>query len=131
MLVEYGEPTEEHPEFTPSQLGPPVVRIGLKPVPPGAEGEKILLAWYQRQTPHIRVDASVLGGVPVFADTLVPIKSLFDCLLGGDTLDNFLRDHPSVPREVALAVLSSQLTLFYERISKATASAAMPSSRPR
>lgn len=133
MLIEYGNSTltEEHPELSAVQLGPSVVRMGLKPVPPGAAGEQMLLAWYLHHTPYINVDASVLDGAPVFMGTTVPLKSLFDCLLSGRTIDDFLHDHPSVPRKAVLAVLSSPLTRFYERISKATASAAMPSSRPR
>jgi uncharacterized protein (DUF433 family) len=133
LRVEFGSPTltDEHPELDLTLAGPPVRRIGLKPVPPGPEGEKMRLDWYQSKTPYIRVDPTILGGTPVFTDTLVPLKSLFDCLLARGTLDDFLRDHPAVSREAALAVLTSHMTLFYERISKATASDAMPSSRPR
>jgi hypothetical protein len=47
------------------------------------------------------------------------------------TADDCLRDHPDLTRAVVLAVLSSRMTVSYERISKATASEAMPSSRPR
>jgi uncharacterized protein (DUF433 family) len=35
----------------------------------------------------------------------VPVQSLIDCLAGGDSLDRFLDDYPSVPRDAALAVL--------------------------
>jgi uncharacterized protein (DUF433 family) len=35
----------------------------------------------------------------------VPIRSLFDYLEGGDTLDEFLRQFPSVHREQAIALL--------------------------
>ena len=53
----------------------------------------------------ISVDPQVQGGVPVFAGTRVPLKNLFDYLEGGESLDQFLDDFPSVKREVALAIL--------------------------
>jgi uncharacterized protein (DUF433 family) len=46
-----------------------------------------------------------LSGMPVFAGTRVPVKALFDCLEGGDPLDEFLVDFPNVSREHAVAVL--------------------------
>jgi uncharacterized protein (DUF433 family) len=46
-----------------------------------------------------------MSGEPVFAGTRVPVRSLFDWLEGGDSLDNWLQDFPSVKREHALAVL--------------------------
>ena len=53
----------------------------------------------------VRRDSEVLGGTPVFVDTRVPVQSLFDYLEGGETLDEFLRQFPSVRREQAIAVL--------------------------
>jgi len=50
-------------------------------------------------------DPEILGGTPVFRGTRVPIRSLFDYLEGGDTLDEFLRQFPSVQREQAIALL--------------------------
>jgi len=47
----------------------------------------------------------ILGGTPVFAGTRVPVKTLFDYLEGGDTLDEFLEDFPAVSREHAVQVL--------------------------
>ncbi len=47
----------------------------------------------------------VLGGELVFACTRVPVRSLFDHLEGGDSLDDFLEGFPSVTREQAIAVL--------------------------
>ena len=41
----------------------------------------------------------------MFVGTRVPAQSLFDYLEGGDTLDEFLRQFPSVSREQALAAL--------------------------
>ncbi|HEX8161683.1 MAG TPA: DUF433 domain-containing protein [Pyrinomonadaceae bacterium] len=53
----------------------------------------------------IERDPEKLGGTPVFAGTRVPIKNLFDYLGGGDSLDVFLDDFPTVAREQALGVL--------------------------
>lgn len=53
----------------------------------------------------ISVDPEIQGGVPVFGGTRVPVKNLFDYLEGGDSLDLFLEDFPSVKRRVAVAVL--------------------------
>lgn len=50
-------------------------------------------------------DPDILGGTPVFVGTRVPVQSLFDYLEGGDTLDEFLRQFPSVRREQAIAAL--------------------------
>ena len=50
-------------------------------------------------------DPEILGGTPVFIGTRVPVQSLFDYLEGGDTLDEFLRQFPSVRREQAIAAL--------------------------
>jgi uncharacterized protein (DUF433 family) len=47
----------------------------------------------------------ILGGTPVFVGTRVPVQSLFDYLEGGETLDEFLRQFPSVKREQAIAAL--------------------------
>jgi uncharacterized protein (DUF433 family) len=41
----------------------------------------------------------------VFVGTRVPIESLFDYLEGGETLDEFLRQFPSVKRDQAVAAL--------------------------
>jgi len=53
----------------------------------------------------IHSDPDILGGKPVFVGTRVPVKALWDYFEGGDTLDEFLEDFPSVTREQALAAL--------------------------
>ena len=53
----------------------------------------------------IHSDPQILGGTPVFVGTRVPAQSLFDYLEGGETLDEFLRQFPSVTREQAVAAL--------------------------
>lgn len=50
-------------------------------------------------------DREILGGIPVFTGTRVPVKTLFDYLTQGHPLDEFLDDFPSVPHKQALAVL--------------------------
>lgn len=50
-------------------------------------------------------DPEILSGEAVFAGTRVPVESLVDYLAGGDTLDTFLENFPSVRREQALAAL--------------------------
>jgi uncharacterized protein (DUF433 family) len=47
----------------------------------------------------------ILGGTPVFVGTRVPVRSLFDYIEGGETLDEFLRQFPSVTREQAIGAL--------------------------
>lgn len=50
-------------------------------------------------------DPDILGGEPVFRGTRVPFKVLIDYLEGGDTLDQFLEQYPSVSRELAIAAI--------------------------
>ena len=54
----------------------------------------------------VSIDNEVMGGTPVFVGTRVPVKSLFDYLKGGDTVDEFLRQFPSVGRDQAIAALN-------------------------
>lgn len=53
----------------------------------------------------IESDKEKLGGTPVFRGTRVPIKNLFDYLEGGDSLEVFLDDFPTVGRDQVLGVL--------------------------
>jgi len=50
-------------------------------------------------------DPGILGGVPVFRGTRVPIQSLFDHLEAGDSIDDFLEGFPSVKRQQVIALL--------------------------
>jgi uncharacterized protein (DUF433 family) len=53
----------------------------------------------------INIDPEIQGGTPCFAGTRVPVKSLFDYLARGRSLDYFLEQFPSVKREQAAQVL--------------------------
>jgi uncharacterized protein (DUF433 family) len=53
----------------------------------------------------IHSDPEILGGVPVFVGTRVPVRALIDYLEGGQPLDEFLEDFPTVTRDQAVAAL--------------------------
>ena len=50
-------------------------------------------------------DPDILAGETVFRGTRVPFKVLTDYLEGGDSLDQFLEQYPSVTRELAIAAI--------------------------
>ncbi len=52
----------------------------------------------------------VMGGTPVFANTRVPVQTLFDYLEAGDTIDEFLEGFPTVSREQVIAFLEEAKT---------------------
>ena len=54
----------------------------------------------------ITIDDEILGGQTVFKGTRVPVESLFDHLEAGVSLDGFLYDFPTVPKEQAIALLN-------------------------
>ena len=61
-------------------------------------------------------DPEILGGTPVFCGTRVPFQNLLDYLEGGDTLDEFLDDFPTVTREAAIGALEHAKTLLVNKL---------------
>jgi len=61
-------------------------------------------------------DPDILGGTPVFRGTRVPFKNLVDYLEGGHTLDEFLRQFPTVTREMAIQALEEAKDSLFARI---------------
>ncbi len=53
----------------------------------------------------ITVHPDIQSGTPVFFNTRVPIRGLFDYLKGGHTVGEFIDDFPSVKPQQALALL--------------------------
>lgn len=53
----------------------------------------------------VQSDADVCGGALVFRGTRVPVRSLFDHIEAGDSIEDFLVGFPSVKREQVVAVL--------------------------
>jgi len=65
----------------------------------------------------INIDPEIMGGTPVFNGTRVPIQTLFDYIEGGDDLNEFLDDFPSVSKELAILVLDMAIkTLTTEKV---------------
>jgi uncharacterized protein (DUF433 family) len=54
----------------------------------------------------------ILGGTPVFAGTRVPVRSLFDHLESGESVDDFLEGFPSVRRGQVIALLEASRKQF-------------------
>ena len=50
-------------------------------------------------------DPDILGGTPVFRGTRVPFQALLDYLEGGQNLEEFIDDFPTVTREAAISAL--------------------------
>jgi uncharacterized protein (DUF433 family) len=82
----------------------PIPLRHIKPLPAELlEGDKI-------QPGHpllglIWINPERVSGTPCFYASRVPVKTLFDFLHEGETLEQFLEDFEGVEREQALAVL--------------------------
>ena len=48
------------------------------------------------------IDPKIMSGEPCFAGTRVPVRALLDYIEGGDTIDEFLEQYPTVPRLQAI-----------------------------
>ena len=51
----------------------------------------------------VTADPKILSGEPCFAGTRVPVRALLDYIEGGETLNAFLEQYPTVSREQAVA----------------------------
>lgn len=60
----------------------------------------------------VTISPDIQSGAPVFTHTRVPIKNLFDYLKAGDSLEDFLRDFPSVQKGQVLSLLTYFEHLF-------------------
>ena len=61
-------------------------------------------------------DQDILGGTPVFRGTRVPFQALLDYLEGGQTLDEFLDDFPTVSKDAAVAALEFAKSLLVSHL---------------
>lgn len=53
----------------------------------------------------VHSDPEIVSGEPVFVGTRVPVRNLLDYLEGGDSLEDFLENFPSVTRQQAVAFI--------------------------
>jgi uncharacterized protein (DUF433 family) len=53
----------------------------------------------------VTVDREVLSGTPVFRGTRVPVQTLVDYILDGETLETFLHSFSTVKRDDAVSLL--------------------------
>jgi uncharacterized protein (DUF433 family) len=64
----------------------------------------------------IAIDPDVMSGTPCFRGTRVPFKNLIDYIEGGHSLGEFLRQFPSVTREMAVQALEEAKDSLLARI---------------
>jgi len=65
----------------------------------------------------ISIDPETMGGTPVFIGTRVPIQTLFDYIEGGDSVDEFLDDYPTVTKDLVVQVLElAKKTITTEKL---------------
>jgi uncharacterized protein (DUF433 family) len=60
----------------------------------------------------VHSDPDILGGTPVFVGTRVPVRTLFDYLAAGASLEEFLNHFPTVSQEQAVAALAQATELL-------------------
>ena len=55
----------------------------------------------------VSIDPEVMGGTPCFTGTRVPVQTLLDYIEGGDPIDEFLEDFPTVTRQQVIGFLEA------------------------
>jgi uncharacterized protein (DUF433 family) len=64
----------------------------------------------------IIIDAEIMSGTPCFRGTRVPFKNLIDYIEGGHSLGDFLRQFPTVTRQMAVQALEEAKDSLEARI---------------
>ncbi|MFB2881729.1 DUF433 domain-containing protein [Floridanema aerugineum] len=59
-----------------------------------------------KNSPVISTSPEIMGGTPVFANTRVPVQTLFDYLKAGESIDDFLDGFPTVTKEQVIVMTS-------------------------
>ena len=67
----------------------------------------------------VLTDPEIMSGEPCFAGTRVPVRTLLDYIEGGDSLDEFLEDFPTVARRQAVAFLEQSADAMLATIPQA------------
>ncbi|MGI8541998.1 MAG: DUF433 domain-containing protein [Aridibacter sp.] len=53
----------------------------------------------------VTISKEIMGGTPIFTGTRVPIQTLIDYLVAGDSIDEFLEGFPTVKRDQVVEFL--------------------------
>jgi uncharacterized protein (DUF433 family) len=67
----------------------------------------------------VLTDPEIMSGEPCFAGTRVPVRTLLDYIEGGDSLDDFLEDFPTVARRQPIAFLEQSADAMLATIPQA------------
>ena len=67
----------------------------------------------------VHSDPEIMGGTPVFVGTRVPLQNLIDALEGGESVEDFLEEFPSVKRSQAIAVIEAGQLKMLETVGHA------------
>jgi uncharacterized protein (DUF433 family) len=55
----------------------------------------------------VTISPDIMSGTPVFQGTRVPVQTLMDYLMAGESIDDFLEGFPTVSREQVIAFLEA------------------------
>jgi uncharacterized protein (DUF433 family) len=55
----------------------------------------------------VTISPDIMSGTPVFRGTRVPVQTLMDYLMAGESIDDFLEGFPTVSREQVIAFLEA------------------------
>ncbi|MCY7284621.1 MAG: DUF433 domain-containing protein [Cyanobacteria bacterium CAN_BIN43] len=55
----------------------------------------------------VTISPDIMSGTPVFQGTRVPVQTLMDYLMAGESIDDFLEGFPTVRREQVIAFLEA------------------------
>lgn len=67
----------------------------------------------------VKIDPEIMSGTPCFAGTHVAVRTLIDYIEGGDTLDEFLKQFPTVSRKQAIAYLEESAAMLEKSLQAA------------
>ena len=91
------------------------------PITSPAEKNTELVPASDLRSQFISIDPNRMSGAACIVGTRVPVKSLFDHLAGGISLDEFLDDFEGVPREKCLKAIAMSFERLMEGLPTGTA----------
>lgn len=67
----------------------------------------------------VHTDPDIMGGIPVFLGTRVPVQTLFDYLMDGCSIGEFLENFPTVSHEQVISLLTCAACRIVEGVAAA------------